>query len=181
MKLMIASDIHGSVECCRKMIAAFEREKADKILLLGDILGDGPRKKLLGGYDRDEVAEMLNAIKTCVLCVKGNCDSDLTQRVLAFPAMAEYCLLYVNKRVIFATHGNTYNMRRLPPLNRGDILVHGHTHIPAWEVFGQENIYANPGSVSSPRGGSKCGYMLLNEKGIFWKNLAGEIFHSMNF
>ena len=106
MKIMVASDIHGSAECCRKMMAAFEREKADKILLLGDILGDVPRRKLFGGYDRDDVADMLNAIKTRVLCVKGNCDSDSTQRVLGFPAMSEYCMLYVNKKVIFATHGH---------------------------------------------------------------------------
>ena len=42
MKLMIASDIHGSAYYCRKMLAAYEREQADRLLLLGDILYHGP-------------------------------------------------------------------------------------------------------------------------------------------
>ena len=178
MNIMIASDIHGSSEYCRKMIEAFEREKAERILLLGDILGDSPRRKLFGSYDGDDVADMLNAIRERVLCVRGNCDDEFTQRELDFPIMAEYCLLYVGGHVVFASHGNRYNLRKLPPLNRGDILLHGHTHMPAWEKFGDGNIYVNPGSVASPRGGSKCSYMVMNDGVMLWKYLDGETYHT---
>ncbi|MBQ6972178.1 MAG: phosphodiesterase [Synergistaceae bacterium] len=178
MNIMIASDIHGSSDCCRKMIEAFGRERSDRILLLGDILGDGPRKKLAGKYDSDDVADMLNGIAGSVLCVRGNCDDEFTQRELDFPVMAEYCLLYIGGHVVFASHGNRYNMRNLPPLNRGDILLHGHTHTPAWERFGRDNIYVNPGSVSSPRGGSKCGYMVMKDDVMLWKHLDGETYHT---
>ena len=177
MNIMIASDIHGSSDCCRKMIAAFEHEKADRLLLLGDILGNGPRKKLFGKYDGDDVAGMLNKLGGRVLCVKGNCDDESSQRVLDFPIMAEYCLLYVGGRAVCASHGNKFNMRHLPPISRGDILLHGHTHIPAWERFGKDNIYVNPGSVSSPRGGSKCSYMMMSDEAILWKYLSGEVYH----
>ena len=46
MKLMIASDIHGSAKYCRKMVEAYRREKADRLLLLGDLLYHGPRNDL---------------------------------------------------------------------------------------------------------------------------------------
>ena len=178
MKLMIASDIHGSSDCCRKMIVAFDREKAERILLLGDILGDGTRRKLFGKYDGDDVADMLNGIRERVLCVRRNCDDDSTQRALNFPVMADYCLLFIGGHTVFASHGNRYNLRNLPPLSRGDILLHGHTHMPAWEKFGEDNIYVNPGSVSSPRGGSKCGYMMMNDSVMLWKYLDGETYHT---
>ena len=38
MKWMIASDLHGSAYYCRKMLEAFEREGADRLFLLGDLL-----------------------------------------------------------------------------------------------------------------------------------------------
>lgn len=178
MNIMIASDIHGSSDCCRKMIAAFERGKYSRLLLLGDILGDSSRRKVNGKYDSDDVSDMLNAMKGRVLCVRGNCDDDSTQRVLNFPVMADYCLLFIGGRAVFATHGNRYNLKNLPPLSRGDILLHGHTHMPAWEKFGKDNIYVNPGSVSSPRGGSKCGYMVMDEGAMYWKYLDGETYHT---
>ena len=181
MKIMVASDIHGSAHYCREMMGAFEREQPDKILLLGDLLYHGPRNNLPGEYDTKKTAEMLNSIAGKVVCVRGNCDCEVDQMMLDFPIMAEYCLLYLNGRVIFATHGHVFNMKTPPAMNEGEILLHGHTHIPAWESFGNGNIYINPGSVSIPKGGSQHSYMLLNEEGIFWKNLAGEIFHTMSF
>ena len=179
MKIMIASDIHGSAHYCREMMAAFEREKPEKILLLGDLLYHGPRNNLPGEYDTKKTAEMLNSLAGKIMCVKGNCDSEVDQMILNFPIMAEYCLLYVNRRVIFASHGNVFNKKNLPPLNRGDILLHGHTHIPAWEAFGNKNVYVNPGSVSIPKEGSQHSYMMLTDDVMLWKDLAGKVYHSM--
>ena len=109
MKIMIASDIHGSLRYCREMLKAFDREKPDKLLLLGDILYHGPRNDLPGEYSTKDVAAMLNERKNSILCVKGNCDSEVDQMMLEFPIMAEYCLLYVGDRTIFATHGHHFN------------------------------------------------------------------------
>ena len=181
MKIMIASDIHGSAHYCRELLGAFEREKPEKILLLGDLLYHGPRNNLPGEYDTKKTAEMLNGIRGRVLCVRGNCDSEVDQMMLDFPIMAEYCLLYCGGRVIFATHGHVFNTETPPALSRGDILLHGHTHVPAWEAFGQENIYVNPGSVSIPKKNSQHSYMILNDEGFTWKNLAGEIYHTLSF
>ncbi len=177
MNIMIASDIHGSAYYCRELMAAFEREHPDKILLLGDLLYHGPRNNLPGEYDTKKTADMLNSIAGKVLCVRGNCDCDVDQMMLNFPIMAEYCIVYLNGKVIFAAHGDTFNTKNPPALSRGDILLHGHTHIPAWEAFRDGNMYVNPGSVSIPKGGSQHSYMLMNEQGMFWKDLAGEIYH----
>jgi len=180
MKIMIASDIHGSAFYCRELLAAFEKEHADKLLLLGDILYHGPRNDLPKEYAPKEVIAMLNGIKNRLLCVRGNCDTEVDQMVLEFPVLADYGVLYVGERMIYVTHGHVYNMTALPPLQAGDILLHGHTHIPAWTSFGEDNWYLNPGSVSIPKEGSAHGYMILEEKNLTWKTLSGEVYHSMN-
>ena len=106
MKLMVASDIHGSSFCCEKLIEAFKKEKPDKLLLLGDLLYHGPRNDLPQGYAPKKVIEMLNSIKHDVICIKGNCESEVDQMVLQFPIMAEYAYIYIDGLTIFATHGH---------------------------------------------------------------------------
>ncbi len=188
MKLMIASDIHGSAPYCRKMLEAYVREKADRLLLLGDILYHGPRNDLPEGYAPKEVIAMLNPVKKNLLCVRGNCDTEVDQMVLDFPVLADYCLLDLTDgsgnagAVMFATHGHRYNPHHLPPLSDGDILLNGHTHIPACEEIldmdGNRYQYLNPGSVSIPKEGSRRSYMIY-EKGTFtWKNLEGEAYQT---
>ena len=93
MRLMIASDIHGSALYCRQMLDAYEREGADRLLLLGDILYHGPRNDLPEGYAPKEVIAMLNLVKDNLLCVRGNCDTEVDQMVLDFPILADYCFL----------------------------------------------------------------------------------------
>ena len=178
MKLMIASDIHGSAHYCRLLLAAFDREQADRLLLLGDILYHGPRNDLPAQYAPKEVLAMLNERKEQLFCVRGNCDTEVDQMVLSFPILADYCILPAGQRLIYATHGHNHNLQALPPLQPGDILLHGHTHIPAWEVFGQNNLYLNPGSVSIPKAGSVHSYMVLENGVCYWKALDGEIYHT---
>ena len=177
MKLMIASDIHGSAYYCALLLEAFSREQAERLLLLGDILYHGPRNDLPRDYAPRQVLAMLNERKTQLFCVRGNCDAEVDQVVLDFPILADYCLLTVGKRLIYAAHGHNYNLNALPPLQQGDVLLHGHTHIPAWERFGNHNLYLNPGSVSIPKAGSPNGYLLLEDGKLFWKTLAGEVYH----
>ena len=169
MKLMIASDIHGSSYYCRKMIEAYRQEKADRLLLLGDLLYHGPRNDLPRDYNPKEVISMLNAIKNELLCVRGNCDTEVDQMVLDFPILAEYCLLELAGRTIFATHGHNFNPDNLPMLKEGDILLNGHTHIPANQNMGTYT-YMNPGSISIPKEGSAHGYMIYDGE-FRWRSL----------
>lgn len=169
MKLMIASDIHGSSYYCRKMIEAYRQEEADRLLLLGDLLYHGPRNDLPRDYNPKEVISMLNAIKNDLLCVRGNCDTEVDQMVLDFPILAEYCLLELDGRTIFATHGHNFNPDNLPMLKEGDILLNGHTHIPANQNMGTYT-YMNPGSISIPKEGSAHGYMIYDGK-FRWRSL----------
>ena len=173
MKWMTAADIHGSEYYCRKLLEAYEREKAGRLLLLGDILYHGPRNDLPKGYNTKNVAGMLNERRRDILCVRGNCDTEVDQMVLEFPVLADYCIIADGENVIYATHGHIFNKKKLPPLHRGDILLHGHTHVPACEE--RDNyIYLNPGSVSIPKEESWHGYMIF-ENGVFiWKDLDGE-------
>lgn len=174
MKIMVASDIHGSAYYCKKMLEAFESEEADKLLLLGDILYHGPRNDLPKEYAPKEVINMLNNIKDKILCVRGNCDTEVDQMVLEFPILADYCIMYVGGRMIYVTHGHVYNKKSLPPMQSGDILLHGHTHVPACEkIEGTEIMYLNPGSVSIPKEKSEHGYMVIEDENIVWKNLDG--------
>ena len=172
MKLMIASDVHGSVYYCEKMIYAYKEEKADKLLLLGDLLYHGPRNDLPREYNPKKVINMLNDIANEILCVRGNCDADVDQMVLKFPIMAEYCILYLDNRMIFATHGHKFNEENPPLLKKGDIILTGHTHIPKFTKH--ENFYyINPGSVSIPKEGSRNGYLILENGKFLWKDFDG--------
>ena len=178
MKLMIASDIHGSAYYCKKLMEAFQLEQADRLLILGDVLYHGPRNDLPRDYAPKEVLGLLNAMKEKIFCVRGNCDTEVDQMVLEFPILADYCILTVGQRLIYATHGHNHHLQALPPLQSGDILLHGHTHIPAWESFGDNNLYLNPGSVSIPKAGSANGYMILEDRTAHWKTLDGTVYHT---
>ena len=174
MKLMIASDIHGSALYCRKMLEAFDEEKADRLVLLGDLLYHGPRNDLPEFYAPKQVIELLNNYKTNLLCVRGNCEAEVDQMVLEFPVMAEYALLSIDNVTIFATHGHIFNEENLPPLHKGDIFLHGHTHVP--KCVERENyVYMNPGSVSIPKENSYHGYMTYENGEFLWKDFEGNI------
>lgn len=175
MKWMIASDIHGSAYYCDELLKAFARERADRLLLLGDVLYHGPRNDLPRDYAPKQVIEMLNGIKEKLLCVRGNCDTEVDQMVLAFPMLADYAILTVGERVIYATHGHVYNEQKLPPLQKGDVLLHGHTHVPKC-VQHEAYLYINPGSVSIPKENSPHGYMIIEEDRLLWKSLSGETY-----
>ena len=173
MKIMIASDIHGSAYWCKKLLDARAIEKPDKLLLLGDILYHGPRNPLPEEYMPARVAEMLNAIADDILCVHGNCDSEVDELVLDFPIRADYCLIPVKNRLIFATHGHIHNEEHVPPLKKGDILMHGHTHVQVCREH-ETYTYVNPGSVSLPKEDSWRGVMLITEDHLIWQTLDGE-------
>ena len=165
MKYMFASDVHGSAYYCRKMLEAFELEKADRLVLLGDLLYHGPRNDLPKDYAPKEVISMLNGMKNKVYAVRGNCEAEVDQMVLEFPVMADYCILAIDGKTLYATHGHVYNTSNLPPMQDGDVLVHGHTHVLKAEQM-EGYIWLNPGSVSIPKEGNPPTYAVL-EDGVF--------------
>lgn len=174
MKLMIASDIHGSKYYCEKLINSYKAEKADRLLLLGDLLYHGPRNALPREYEPQAVIAMLNSLKNDILAVRGNCEAEVDQMVLEFPCLADYSILEINNKTIFATHGHLYGETTPPPHKNGDILLCGHTHIPAFAEY-EDYIYINPGSVSIPKENSNHGYMIFDENGFSLKDFEGKI------
>ena len=181
MKIMIASDIHGSAFWCRRLLEACEREDAARLLLLGDILYHGPRNDLPEEYAPKEVAAMLNARRESICGVRGNCDAEIDQTVLQFPMMADYCLLFAGSHTVFATHGHLYHREQLPPYRAGDVLLHGHTHVPCWDLLPEGVWVLNPGSVSIPKEDSPHAYLLLDDGEFVWKTMEGEAFHRLSF
>lgn len=175
-KWMIASDLHGSAYYCRLLLERFEEEQADRLIFLGDLLYHGPRNDLPAEYDTKTVAGLLNGVKDKLLCVKGNCDSEVDQMVLEFPCLAEYAVLPVGDRLCYLTHGHHYGPDNLPPMAKGDLLLSGHIHVPVCR--GQDGVMLlNPGSVSLPKEGSPHSYMTL-KNGVFqWKDVeTGEVY-----
>ena len=165
MKLMFASDIHGSAYYCRKMLEAYQAEEAGRLILLGDILYHGPRNDLPKEYAPKEVIAMLNPMKNDICAVRGNCEAEVDQMVLDFPVMADYAPILYGERNLYATHGHIYNENNLPPLKNGDILIHGHTHVLKAEKR-EDYTLLNPGSVSIPKEGNPPSYAIL-EDGLF--------------
>lgn len=163
MKYMIASDIHGSAYYCGLLLDEYRKSGASRLILLGDILYHGPRNDLPRDYDPKAVISMLNGIKDQIYSVRGNCDTEVDQMVLEFPVLADYGLLVVNGLTIYLTHGHIYHKDHLPPVQKGDILLHGHTHILTAEREGDITIL-NPGSVSIPKGGNPPTYGILKEQ-----------------
>ena len=170
MKLLIASDIHGSAFYCKRLIEAFENEHADKILLLGDILYHGPRNDLPEGYAPKEVISMLNNIKEYIICVRGNCDTEVDQMVLEFPVLSEQAYLCMDDIEMLAVHGH----KPFPPVKCKTIVLSGHTHVPKLEEANGV-AYMNPGSVSIPKENSHHGYMVFENKKFIWKDFDGNV------
>ncbi len=160
MKVLFASDIHGSAYFCGKLLEIYRQSGADRLVLLGDILYHGPRNDLPRDYNPKQVITMLNQYKDQIYAIRGNCDTEVDQMVLEFPILADYALLSLNGKTFYATHGHIYNQDNLPPVMPGDILIHGHTHLLKAENTGKITVL-NPGSVSIPKGGNPNTYALL--------------------
>ena len=153
MKLVIASDIHGSAFWCRKLCDLIEAEQPDRILLLGDLLYHGPRNDLPKEYAPKQVIPMLSALKERIITVRGNCEAEVDQMVLPFPCLADFSQLYVDGKLFYLTHGHHHNPDALPPLPEGSIFLSGHTHVKIDEVHNGIRCL-NPGSTSIPKDGT---------------------------
>ena len=170
---MIASDLHGDRCCVEALLERFFESGAERLVLLGDLLYHGPRNDLPAGYDPKGVITLLNGVKDRLLCVRGNCEAEVDGMVLDFPVFADYAYLCREGLTVFATHGHLFHKDKLPPLRAGEILLHGHTHVPVAEPFGDGNWLLNPGSVSSPKEGSEKSYLIWEGREFIFHALEG--------
>jgi len=164
MKLIVASDIHGSAYWCRRLLELVEREQPEKLILLGDLLYHGPRNDLPKEYAPKAVIPMLSALKDKIIAVRGNCEAEVDQMVLPFPCMADYSQLLVDGKIFHLTHGHHQSPEALPPLPEGSIFLSGHTHVKRDDPVNGIRCL-NPGSVSIPKDGSNS--CLIYEDGAF--------------
>lgn len=164
MKLVIASDIHGSAFWCGKLMDVIREEQPDKVILLGDLLYHGPRNDLPQDYAPKQVIPMLSAIAERILAVRGNCEAEVDQMVLPFPCMADYAVLEADGTTFYMTHGHLWNPDKLPAIQPGTVFLSGHTHVKMDEVRNDIRCI-NPGSVSIPKDGSHS--CMIYENGTF--------------
>ena len=173
MKLLVASDIHGSIKYARKLIEVFEKEKADQILLLGDILYHGPRNDLPEEYNPKEVFLLLSQYKEKIWAVRGNCDAEVDEMVLEFDLMSDYRLFHIDGLDIIASHGHVYHPEHIPLHSTPVLFLYGHTHVAVAERKGNDYI-GNPGSISLPKSDTNSYGILENKKWLI-KDLDGKV------
>ena len=174
MKIVIASDIHGSAKYCKLLLDAYRKEGAERLMLLGDILYHGPRNPLPEEYNPMKVVEILSEIKEQITCVQGNCDAEVDKMVLPFKVFNVFALTFVDGRPFILNHGH----RDVHQPKPGEVMLTGHTHVPLKEV--KEYIHLNPGSVSLPKEGSAHSYILYDNGTFLFKNLiTGETYDEL--
>lgn len=174
MKIIIASDIHGSAYYMNKLKERFEAENADQLILLGDIYYHGPRNELPYEYEPKKVAEILNSMIKNLICIRGNCDSEVDEMISNFP-FVENMMLYIKGKKIFLSHGHKLNLENLSYY--GDIIIYGHLHT-GFIKKEDKIIVANSGSISLPKNDTKRSYIVITEKGIELKDIDGKIIES---
>ncbi len=172
MKYLIASDLHGSSYYVSKLEKIIEKEKPNKIILLGDLLYHGPRNSLPEEYDTMRVIETLNKYKDIIIAVRGNCDAEVDQMVLEFPIMDDYKCIEVDGLKLYLTHGHVND--RVP--YQDGILIHGHTH-----VYELSSTYINPGSISIPKVHEEHTYIIYENKCFRLYDVEGNIIKELSF
>lgn len=166
MKLLVASDIHGSAYYANKIKDAYVKHQCDQLLLLGDLLYHGPRNPLPKDYAPKEVIQTLNSLKENIIAVRGNCDAEVDQMVLEFPIMSDYTTIIMEDYQLFASHGHIYHPDHLPYLNKGDVFMFGHIHIPIMEEKDGIHII-NPSSITLPKENNPHTYGVLENKTFY--------------
>ena len=177
-KLMFASDLHGDLEATNAVLARFDAEGAERLILLGDLLYHGPRNDLPAAYAPKAVIARLSAYAERILAVRGNCDTEVDQMVLPFPMLADYGFLLADGVAVYLTHGHRYSPDAPPPMRAGECLVAGHTHVACIREFGNKNLYLNPGSPSIPKEGTPRGYLILENGRFSLRELSGKEYAS---
>ena len=168
MRVLFASDLHGSFYYTNLLVEKFKKGNFDKLLLLGDILYHGPRNDLPKDYNPKKVIPLLNEIKDKIICVQGNCDAEVDQMVLEFPILREACV-EIDGVNYYLTHGHVHNLDN--PINVNDgVVLYGHSHISNISSLGPV-YYINPGSISIPKGNMINSYGIIDSRKVSIMNL----------
>ncbi len=179
MKLMFISDIHGSVTSLDQALDRFKEEKADYLVISGDILYHGPRNPLPDGYEPEAVIQLLNPLKNKIIAVRGNCDSEVDQMVLDFPIMADFQQFFIDGHRFFISHGHLFNNELPDILEEENVYVQGHTHIPMLKKV-QTKTHFNPGSITLPKNNEPKTYGLYDDHLLYIKKMDGSIYLKAN-
>ena len=142
MKIIIASDIHGSLKYTKKLEELIEKENPENIILLGDLLYHGARNALPDEYSTIDVANILNKYSKKIIAVRGNCDSEVDDMVTEFSIMDDYKVIDIEGTNFYLTHGHLIN--KYEQLFNDNYIISGHTHI--YNLEGKQ-----PGSVGIPK------------------------------
>lgn len=177
MKVIVISDIHGSMYYANKIKEIYAKEAPDKIILLGDLYYHGPRNPLTKEYNPIEVSNILNNLKENILCVKGNCDAEVDEMISEFE-FKENIELTINGLKFFFTHGHKYNIDNIP--EEIEVLVYGHFHT-GFIKHKNEVICVNSGSISLPKDNTTNSYLIIEDKNIYLKDIEGNIIDSYQF
>lgn len=170
MKTMIISDIHGYSKNLKRVIDIFNTTNCQRLLVLGDLLTPGP--------DYEEVLKMLNSMRYCMLCMRGNNDRNIYREDVDFNIIDNYLNIRLDQNNVFITHGHQFNRRNCPFLKKGDILIQGHSHI-AWMYQENGMFFINPGSISLPRDHLGGTYIIYDDNTFFLYNLEEELLLSL--
>lgn len=174
MKYFILSDIHGSSYYFSKAMEQYDKMKADKLIILGDLLYHGPRNDLPYGHDVKKLVNLLNERKDDIIAIKGNCDAEVDQMVLNF-TLHDNVLLKIGDKTLYLTHG--HHLKDIHGLEKDTIILYGHTHVPRCEKV-DDFYYVNPGSISLPKEDSKHSFLVYEDNIFYLYDLDGNLLNS---
>ncbi|MBQ7456828.1 MAG: phosphodiesterase [Desulfovibrio sp.] len=177
MRMLIASDLHGSLSSLHFLVETTKSLKPDMLVLLGDLVYHGPRNRLPESYDTKQVLGDLSALcslDVAITAVRGNCDAEVDVEHTPFPVV-ENAWINADGLTIFASHG--HRIPEVPPMPYsipdGCVILRGHTHIPRGESLHGFHFW-NPGSLSLPKGGSKRSYGVYENRTFTVYTMDGE-------
>lgn len=181
MKILICSDIHGDMDCLALLLERYKEEKAEKLVILGDILYHGPRNDIPAGYAPKKVIAALSEMKDEIIAVRGNCDTEVDQMVLPFPILSDYSYVLADGLTMLMTHGHKFSPENPPPMAKDTIMLGGHTHVTKIVALDNGCCYVNPGSISIPKENNPKTYAVYENRRITVKTLDGEVFNEKAF
>ena len=177
MKIIVISDIHGSLFYMNKIKEIIDKSSVDKIVLLGDLYYHGPRNPLTQEYNPQQVANILNSYKDKILCVRGNCDAQVDEMISEFK-FNDNVKLDINGKRFFFTHGHKYNIDNLP--DNIDVIVYGHFHTGF--IKQKDNVICvNSGSISLPKDNTKNSYLIIDDNNIKLMDLDGNVIDRIKY
>lgn len=171
MKILVFSDIHGSVSAMETAVEISKRERPEKTVICGDLFG--------GWTSCEQIAESVGKLDGILYVLRGNNDGAYYDAYLP-DGFEDNAVMYHFGRTVFFTHGHRYNGFRVPPvLRENDVLVYGHTHVNS--IVKRNGLFvANVGSLARPRDGEKS-YLILDEQGLTLKRPDGTVIYSLDW